>query len=99
MARPPQERRHIGLEAGLVGTVKEAAELWGVSERTANMLRTVQKLRPDLAAAAADGEIAISSAYRTATGRDSTWERLVQAWNKASDEEREQFCQELGLGR
>jgi hypothetical protein len=76
----------------------------GISERSATMLRTIARLRPDLLELI-PSSYTINAAYRIARGEEPTinspnsasWDRLVRAWDTAGEVERERFCQELGL--
>ena len=80
------------------------AEAGGISERSATMLRTIARLRPDLVELI-PRVYTINAAYRIARGEEPTinspnsasCDRLVRAWNTAGEVERERFCQELGL--
>ena len=49
--------------------VKQAAELWNMSERSVSMVRAVQRLRPELAAEIAVGNLTVNMAYCIPTGR------------------------------
>jgi hypothetical protein len=63
------------MTANLQFTVRQAARLMNVSERSVYMARKVQRLRPDLADAVIRGEISLNRAYLIATGRPSRRQR------------------------
>lgn len=74
-------------------TVKQAARLMNVSERSVYMARTIVRKRPDLALLIEAGTMSLNEAYRLVTGKkkDTPFERLVRAWNAASPLDRRQF--------
>jgi hypothetical protein len=80
--------------------VKQAAELMKVSERGIYMARKVLRLRPDLEPEIMAGRMSINEAHRLATAKakPTSWDRLVKAWNSATDEDRERLVF-LILGR
>jgi hypothetical protein len=84
-------------------TREQQAEEWGMSVRSVDTVRAIQKIRPDLAKQAIARQLSVNMAMAMATGHEptmntsKTWNRLCWAWNDASDEERERFCEELGL--
>lgn len=71
-------------------TVKDAARLMNVSERMVYVAGVVLRLRPDLAAKVEAGTMSMNEAHRIATGKAkaTSWDRLVRAWNNASDDDR-----------
>ena len=71
-------------------TVKQAAELMNVSERTVYMAKKVLRLRPDLEPEIMAGKMSLAEAHRIAIGRPkpTNWNRLVRAWCAATDDER-----------
>lgn len=71
-------------------TVKQAALLMNVSERSVYMARKVHRLRPDLAALIDAGQMTLNEAHSIATckAKGTPWDRLVSAWNAASDADR-----------
>ncbi|MEX0319029.1 MAG: hypothetical protein AB3N21_13810 [Ruegeria sp.] len=74
-------------------TVKQAAELMNVSERSVYLARAVNRLRPDLATEIEAGRLSINEAHRIATGKSkpTCWDRLVKAWSAASPAEQKRF--------
>lgn len=74
-------------------TVKQAAELMNVSERTVYMALRVLRLRPDLAAKMKAGSMSVNEAYRRTTNRamPTSYDRLVTAWNAAGEHDRIRF--------
>ena len=80
-------------------TVKQAAMLMNVSERSVYMARAVHRLRPDLAALLDAGTMSLASAYRMATNKaaQTSWDRLVSSWNKATDADRTRLMDEADL--
>lgn len=74
-------------------TVKQAAQLMAVSERSVYKAREVMRLRPDLEPLIASGELSLHKAWRVATEHKSPTaaEKLVQAWNAAPLEVRRDF--------
>lgn len=74
-------------------TVKQAARLMNVSERAVYMAAKVQRLRPDLAEEIRAGRMSTNAALRIAEGKSkpTSWDRLVRAWNNASDDDRRRF--------
>jgi hypothetical protein len=84
-------------------TVKQAAELWGMSERSVSMVRAIDRIRPDLAQQAVDGRISVHMAWKVANGRitapdrSTTWTGLIYAWNRAREDEKERFLKMLGI--
>jgi hypothetical protein len=71
-------------------TVKQAAVMLNVSERLIYMAGKVQRLRPDLGDKVMAGEMSLNEAHRIAIGkrRATSWDRLLTAWNSATDEDR-----------
>ena len=71
-------------------TVKDAARLMSVSERLIYMARAVYRLRPDLADEVDAGRMSVARAHRIATGKAkaTSWDRLLTAWNNATDDDR-----------
>ncbi len=74
-------------------TVKEAAKLMNVSERCIYMAAAVARVRPDLAAEVEAGRMSINRAHAIAKGKPTptSWDRLVSAWNNATDDDRERL--------
>lgn len=85
------------LQVGL--TVAQAATLRNVSERSVYMARAVLRLRPDLVAEVEAGSMSIYAAYGLATDKPkpTSWDRLVSAWNNATDDDRARLIAEAGL--
>ena len=77
-------------------TVKQAAAMLNISERTVYMARKVHRLRPDLAVKVLAGEMSLNEAHHIATGarKPTSWDRLVSAWNAATDEDRARLINE-----
>jgi len=71
-------------------TVKDAARLMNVSERLIYMAMAVYRLRPDLADEVDAGRMSVAKAHRIATGKAkaTSWDRLLTAWNNATDDDR-----------
>jgi hypothetical protein len=72
-------------------TVKQAAKLFKISERLIYMSRRLLLMgRPDLVAKVKAGEMSINAALREAEERakPTSWDRLVTAWNNATDDDR-----------
>jgi len=71
-------------------TVKAAARLMNVSARLVYMARAVCRLRPDLADEVDAGRMSVAKAHRIATGKAkaTSWDRLLTAWNNATDDDR-----------
>jgi len=71
-------------------TVKVRARLMNASERMVYMAGAVLRLRPDLADEVDAGRMSVSMAHRIATGKAkaSSWDRLLTAWNNATDDDR-----------
>lgn len=82
-------------------TIADAAEAMNVSERQVYLARAVMRLRPDLVPEIEAGRLSINAAYRLANGkaapdaRSTTWDRLVAAWNAASEEDQARFIVQL----
>ena len=76
--------------ANLQMTVKQAAMLMNVSERTIYMARKIERLRPDLGDAVMADTMSLNAAYIVATGKQKkgTRDRLLSAWNSATDDDR-----------
>jgi hypothetical protein len=72
-------------------TVKQAAALMNVSERTIYTARKVLRLRPDLARECEAGRMSLHEAHRIACCKPkaTSWTRLVSAWNNATDDDRD----------
>ena len=77
-------------------TVKVRARMANVSERMIYMAMAVLRLRPDLADEIDAGRMSVAKAHRIATGKAkaTSWDRLLTAWNNASDHDRDRlvFC-------
>lgn len=71
-------------------TQKQLAVAFNVSERGIRMAGVVLRLRPDLEAEVMAGRMSLNEAHRIATGKakPTSWDRLVRAWNNASDDDR-----------
>lgn len=80
-------------------TVRQAATLMNVSERSIYMARAVHRLRPDLAMEIDAGRLSVAAAHRIATGKGkpTSWDRLVAAWNSATDDDRARLAR-LAMG-
>jgi hypothetical protein len=77
-------------------TLKQAAQIMNVSERMVQKASVVMRLRPDLEPLLWNGQMSMDRAYRIARGlpertKPTSWDRLVQAWNAATDEDRERM--------
>lgn len=74
-------------------TVRQAAQLMNVSERSVYKVRAIFRVRPDLEPVIWDGTMSIDEAHRVAFGRakPTPMDRLVKAWNAVSDAERAMF--------
>ena len=75
-------------------TVKQAAVLMNVSERSIYSARRLFKSgRDDLIAAVERGDMSINKALSIAYGqhRTSRYKRLVRAWNACDEDERQRF--------
>jgi hypothetical protein len=74
-------------------TVKQAALAMNVSERNVYLAKKIMRLRPDLAPELTAGRMTLNEAHRIATSKRkaTSWDRLVKAWNNASDNDRERF--------
>lgn len=71
-------------------TVKDAARVMNISERTVYKASKVRQLRPDLGEELMAGRMSMDEAYRIATGKpkETSWDRLARAWNSATDDDR-----------
>lgn len=80
-------------------TVKERAALVNVSPRLISMADKVVRLRPDLEPQIMAGTMTVNQAHRIATGatKPTSWDRLVTAWNNASDDDRARLLQGSGV--
>lgn len=76
--------------ANLQLTIKDAARLMNVSERSVYTAKRIARLRPDLTAKVEAGEMSLRQADMIATGKakPTSWDRLVTAWNNATDDDR-----------
>lgn len=74
-------------------TIKQAAMIMNVSPRMISMARTISRKRPELEAPIMAGTMTVAEAYRIVTGKPkpTSWDRLVKAWNNATDDDRERF--------
>jgi hypothetical protein len=79
-------------------TRKQAAQIMNVSERMVSMASTVLHLRPDLEPAIMAGTMSMNAAYCLATGKPkpTSWDRLVRAWNNATDDDRANLLAQIG---
>lgn len=77
-------------------TVKQAARVMNVSERSVYTARAITRLRPDLVPAIDAGTMSLAEAHRIATGKSkaTAWGRLASAWNNASDDDRARLIAE-----
>jgi hypothetical protein len=80
-------------------TAKQWAERLGVSERQLHKAGEIMRYRPDLMEKVTAKEISLHSAWLEATGRekDTSWIRLVRAWNNATPDDRARFMEEMGF--
>jgi len=79
-------------------TVKDAARLMNVSERSAYTARRIHRARPDLHDAIMRGELSLHAAACIVDG-DKAPDRfaaLCRAWNRASEDEQARFLVILG---
>ena len=79
-------------------TVKEAARLMNVSERSVFTARKIARLRPDLVPRIEAGEMSLNAAAQMLTNRPgpTAYEKLVKAWNAASEEDHVHFLVAVG---
>jgi hypothetical protein len=84
--------------ANLQMTTAQAAKQMNVSERLVYMSRELMATgREDLCQAVARGEMTTHAALKTAKPekydkpKPTSWDRLVRAWNSATDEDRDRF--------
>lgn len=84
------------MTASLQMTVAQAAQIMNVSERSVYLARKVAGLRPDLVPAIESGVLSVNAAIEQIDGKKktSTWDRLVKAWNAATDEDRARLIAE-----
>jgi hypothetical protein len=80
-------------------TAKQWAEHIGVSERQLHKAGEIIRYRPELWERVKAGELSIHAAWLEATGRekDTSWMRLVRAWNNATPDDRARFMEEMGF--
>jgi hypothetical protein len=80
-------------------TRREQAEAMGISERSVDMYRAVERLRPDLAKQINHRNFTIHMAYQMAREGEisKTWTALALAWNHAPEHEQRAFLEELGF--
>ena len=71
-------------------TVKQRAAALNVSPRLISMADAVLRLRPDLEGDLMAGRMTVNKAHEIATkaNKPTPRDRLVKAWNNASDEDR-----------
>jgi hypothetical protein len=88
------------MTANLQMTIKQAATVMNVSERTIYMARKIRRLRPDLAAAVEAGAMSLNAAHTAMTGKpkNSSRDRLLIAWRNATDDDRAWFLSQ-GVAR
>lgn len=88
------------MTANLQITVKEAARIMNVSERTVYMSRKIARLRPDLVPAIEAGALTLNAAMAQIDERpkQTSWERLVKAWNAATEDDRIRLISEATKG-
>ena len=81
-------------------TVKAAAKVMNVSERTVYMARRVHRSgRQDLIEACQRGEMSLNAALRAIDGQtrpDDGYTALCKAWNKATEDEQGRFLIAVG---
>ncbi|WP_117195113.1 hypothetical protein [Rhizobium terrae] len=84
--------------ANLQMTVKDAARLMNVSERSIYTARKITRLRPDLVSRIESGELSLNAAAKMITNRagPTTYEKLIQAWNAASEDDQGRFLVAVG---
>lgn len=80
-------------------TVKQAAAAMNVSERMVYMAMSLMRSgRPDLVRRVEAGEIDLHKALSIAEGRQKTkptsFDRLVKAWNSATDDDRQKLLEQ-----
>jgi hypothetical protein len=80
-------------------SAKEWAKHLGISERQMHKAGEIMRYRPDLMPKVTAKEMSLHAAWLEATGRekDTSWDRLVRAWNSATAEDHARFLEELGL--
>jgi len=80
-------------------TVRQAAEIMNVSERSVYMARKLARLRPDLEDEVVAGRLSLNAALRIAEKRASEPQprlsALRKAWAACSDAERNEFVLSL----
>jgi hypothetical protein len=83
--------------ANLHMTVAKAAALMNVSPRLVYMAKKVARFRPDLSDEIREGRMSLHEAYCLVTNRakPTAYDRLVSAWNAASDDDHDRFLAEL----
>lgn len=88
------------MTANLQITVKEAARIMNVSERSVYMMRKIMRLRPDLIPDIEAGTLTINAAMDKINKKppQTSWERLVKAWNAATEEDRIRLISEATKG-
>lgn len=81
------------MTANLQITVKQAATMMGVSERSVYMAMRVKRLRPDLFEHIGAGEISLNKALAIIESKPkpTTYDKLLAAWNSATDQDRERL--------
>jgi hypothetical protein len=79
-------------------TVKERAQMHGLSVRAQNRLDRVARVRPDLLQQIVKGELSIDAGYQICTNSKSSFRALKQLrynWQRATEAERQTFCAEI----
>ena len=74
-------------------TVKQVAAAFNVSERAIYMAKKVQRCSPELSAEVRAGRMSLAEAHRLVTQapKPTAWDRLLRAWNAASEEDRKRL--------
>jgi hypothetical protein len=85
--------------ANLQITIKQAATLMNVSERSVYMARKVGRNRPDLEPEIMAGRMSLHHAYQLSTNnrtKPTKLAKLLALWRSASDEDRKKFLILIG---
>lgn len=87
--RPPSETANLQHRI----TVKQAAKLMNVSERSIYMAAKICRIRPDLEPEVMAGRMSLHEAYRLVTNRPraTKFDKLLSAWRNASEDDQARF--------
>jgi hypothetical protein len=78
-------------------TTKMAATIMNVSERSIYMARKVMQLAPHFEGEIMSGKLSLNEAYRLVTNKPKPIDRLLRAWNAASNEDRLKLIRAAGI--